>query len=111
MTVQQQTPGGRRSRRAVLAGLAGFGVTSAGLALLEGCARPFWDRRPALARVGLLTANTHDSALVGRYYEVFKTGIRESDGLKARTLHSSRATWTMGPCPSQAVDAPSRVSE
>jgi hypothetical protein len=49
----------------------------AGLALLNGCGQPFWDSRPSLARIGILSLYQQGVALGSQYLQAFMTGMRE----------------------------------
>jgi hypothetical protein len=51
-------------RRSFIRGLSTLTASSAGLALLDGCGQSFWDRRPAVAHVGILADAPHDSAVI-----------------------------------------------
>jgi putative ABC transport system substrate-binding protein len=45
--------------------------------MLDGCGQPFWDRRPAVARVGILSSYPRDAAPGAQRLELFRTGMRE----------------------------------
>ena len=55
----------------------GLGVSAAGLALLEGCAQPFWASRQVVAHVGILADAPHDSAVVQQDLDAFRKGMRD----------------------------------
>jgi putative ABC transport system substrate-binding protein len=64
-------------RRAFVRGLSTLTTSLAGLALLNGCSRPFWDRRASLARIGVLSLYQQGAVLGSQYLQAFMTGMRE----------------------------------
>jgi hypothetical protein len=90
-------------RRALLQYGAGLGLSAAGLALLDGCGQSFWDRRRAVARVGIPVDAPHDSAVIQQELEGFTKGMRDLGWVDGQNVVFHPYYTDEGPSPELAA--------